>query len=172
MDELDHLRAALPAAAEDVSHNLDKVLRGGTVLSERQRWGVALASAYAARSSRLTNAVLAHASPLGEDLLEDARVAAVLMAQSNVYYRFRHLVEKPSYESKHPRLTMSRRSRVANKLDYELFALAVSAIHGCGSCVKHHESTALTLGAGEDHVNDAVRIAATLHATAIALEIV
>ena len=34
--------------------------------------------------------------------------AAVLMAMNNVYYRFRHMVGKPSYQTKPARLRMNR----------------------------------------------------------------
>lgn len=160
---------ALPATAADVARNLQRVLGDESSLNERQRWGVALASAYASRSPALSAAVKAEiADPA---LLEDAEVAAILMAQNNVFFRFRHLLAKPSYLSHHSRLAMSKRSEVANKADYELFALAVSAIHGCESCIRHHEQAALELGLSEQHANDAVRIAAVIHAAAVALEV-
>lgn len=168
VDDLRALIEALPAVAGDIALNLQRVLWEASTLSEPQRWGVALASAYAARCPRLSAAVKAHAPA---DVVEDAQVAAVLMAQNNVYFRFRHQVGKASYQQHHSRLVMSRRARVANKHDYELFALAVSALHGCESCVRHHEQAALELGLREEQVNDAMRIAAIIHATAVALEV-
>ena len=57
-----------------------------------------------------------------------------------------------------------------NKLDFELFSLAVSAIHGCGACLVAHERTVLGGGLSEDNVHDAVRIAAVVHAAAVSLE--
>jgi alkyl hydroperoxide reductase subunit D len=46
----------------------------------------------------------------------------------------------------------------------------VSAINGCEMCVRAHEKTVTEGGLTPDHVNDAVRIAATICATAVALE--
>ncbi|HEX5656734.1 MAG TPA: carboxymuconolactone decarboxylase family protein [Polyangiales bacterium] len=163
------MHLALPAAAADVSRNLERVLSDASSLNVRQRWGVALASAYASRSRALSAAVKAEIDDAS--VIEDARVAAVLMAQNNVFFRFRHLLAKPSYQAHHSRLAMSKRSEVANKADYELFALAVSAIHGCESCIQHHEQAALALGLREEQANDAVRIASVIHATAVALEL-
>ena len=101
-------------------------------LSEPQRWGVAVASAIAARSPRLRDAVLAAAaSAVDAAVVEDARAAAALMAMNNVYYRFRHMVGKPGYAEMRAGLRMNRPA---------------------------------------EHVNDAVRIAATLYAAAVALE--
>jgi len=57
-----------------------------------------------------------------------------------------------------------------NRVDFELMALAVSAINGCESCVRAHEKTVTDAGLTPDRVNDAVRIAATIQATAVALE--
>jgi alkyl hydroperoxide reductase subunit D len=67
---------------------------------------------------------------------------------------------------------MSRLAQPAtNKLDFELFALGVSAINACEACVKAHEKAVLDGGLTEEHVHDAVRIAATIAATAIASSI-
>jgi alkyl hydroperoxide reductase subunit D len=52
----------------------------------------------------------------------------------------------------------------------ELFALAVSALNGCEACVRAHEKVVLEGGLTEEHVLDAVRIAATIQAVAVALE--
>jgi lipoyl-dependent peroxiredoxin subunit D len=58
-----------------------------------------------------------------------------------------------------------------NKVDFELFCLAVSAINGCEACVRAHEQVVVEGGLGEEHVHDAVRIAAVVSAAAVALEI-
>jgi alkyl hydroperoxide reductase subunit D len=78
---------------------------------------------------------------------------------------------KPEYAQKAPRLRMNRLSQPASsKLNFELFSLAVSAIHGCEACVQSHDKVVLAGGMTEDHVNDAIRIAAVFHAVAIALQ--
>jgi lipoyl-dependent peroxiredoxin subunit D len=171
MAALDELRNRLPEAAKDIKLNLQNVLQDGT-LSPAQRYGVAIASAIAARSTELRDALLADAPPeAGEAVIEDAKAAAALMAMNNVYYRFRHMVGKPSYADRPARLRMNRLVNPAtNKLDFELFSLAASAITGCETCVRAHEDVVTKHGVTEDQVNDAVRIAATIHATAIALE--
>jgi alkyl hydroperoxide reductase subunit D len=173
MESLEALRAALPEPAKDIKLNLQTVLTGQSSLNEAQRWGVALSSAYASREPRVVSALLAEASKLQSPaLIDDAKAAAALMAMNNIYYRFRHMVEKDVYETKPARLRMNRIAQPAtNKLDFELFSLAVSAINGCGACVKAHEKVVLEGGLNEDQVNDAVRIAATVHAAAVALEI-
>jgi alkyl hydroperoxide reductase subunit D len=171
VDALEQLRAAIPDAAKDIRLNLQAVLRGGS-LSEPQRWGVAAAAAVAARHPRLREAVLAAASTAaGAAVVEDARAAASLMAMNNVYYRFRHMVGKPIYREKPAGLRMNRLMQPAtNRVDFELMSPAVSAINGCETCVRAHEKTVTDGGLTADQVNDAVRIAATIYAAAVALE--
>ena len=99
------------------------------------------------------------------------RAAAAIMAMNNVYYRFRHMVGKPIYSEKPAGLRMNRLVQPAtNKADFELFSLAVSAINGCEMCIRAHEKAVIDGGLTPDHVNDAVRIAATMQAAAVALE--
>ena len=58
----------------------------------------------------------------------------------------------------------------APKADFELVCLAVSALNGCEACIQAHEKAVLEGGLTEDHVHDAVRIAAVVSAAAVALE--
>lgn len=172
MERINAIRESLPEAARDIRLNLQSVLTPGT-LNADQTWGTALACAYAARNEKLTAAVLGDAKAAGvaDAVLEDAKAAAVLMGMNNVYYRFRHLIGKEAYSQKPARLRMLRIQQVtSNKLDFELFCMAVSAINNCESCLRSHEGVVLEGGLTEDHAHDAVRIAATLHAAAVALE--
>ncbi len=170
MSSLDALRDRLPEAAKDIKLNLQAVLTDGP-LSVQQRWGVAVASAAASRHPALYEAIAADArGATSEALVEDGVAAAALMAMNNVYYRFGHLVGKPSYSAFPARLRMNRLVKPAtNRTDFELFSLAVSAINGCGTCVQAHEKVVIEGGLTEEQVHHAVRIAATVHAAAVAL---
>lgn len=172
MSSLESLRESLPEAAKDIKLNLQSVLQPGA-LSPAQRWGVAVASAIAARNPELRDAVVAAArAEVDAAVVEDAMAAASIMAMNNVYYRFRHIVGKPSYSEKPARLRMNRLVKPAtSKVDFELFSLAVSAINGCEACVRSHEQIVIEGGLSEDQVHDAIRIAATLHAAAVSLEL-
>jgi lipoyl-dependent peroxiredoxin subunit D len=173
LPDLEAVRGALPESARDIKLNLQAVLQGGAgPLTDPQRWGVALASAYASRNPDVTQAVLAEArASVTADVIDDARAAAALMGMNNVYYRFRHMVGKSRYSEMPARLRMNRLAKPAtNQVDFELFSLAVSAINGCETCVRAHEKVVTDGGLTEEHVHDAVRIAATVAAAAIALE--
>lgn len=172
MTNLDALRQSIPDIARDIRLNLQTVLTGGALTAE-QRWGVALASAVASRNAELTAAVLADAEKeASAPVVEDALAAAAVMAMNNVYYRFRHLVGKESYSQKPARLRMNRLAQPASsKVNFELFALAVSAINNCEMCVRSHEQIVVDGGLTEDQVHDAVRIAAVINSAAVALEL-
>jgi alkyl hydroperoxide reductase subunit D len=169
---LETLRARIPEAARDIKLNLQAVLSSGSLTAE-QRWGVAVAAAIAARNSELRDAVLADAqAAVSPAVIADGQAAAALMAMNNVYYRFRHMVGQPGYAQIPARLRMNRLAQPAtSRTDLELFSLAVSAINGCEMCVQAHEKVVREGGLSEEQVNDAVRIAATLQAAAVALEL-
>jgi alkyl hydroperoxide reductase subunit D len=169
MSGLEAIRECLPDAARDIKLNLQAVMQVAT-LSGAQRYGVAIATAASARDTVLRDALIADArTEVEPGVIEDAIAAAALMSMTNVYYRFRHLVGKPGYGEMPARLRMNRLANpAANKLDFELFALAVSAVNGCETCVKAHERVLVSGGMTEEQIHDAVRIAAVVHATACA----
>jgi alkyl hydroperoxide reductase subunit D len=171
MEAIDRLRDGMPPYAKDIQLNLSSVLQGGA-LSDDQRWGVAVACAVAVGQPALREAVLADAATkVGEAVLDDAKAAAAIMAMNNVYYRFRHMVGKESYRARPARLRMNRIAQPkTDKATFELLCLAVSAINGCESCVRSHEHAVVEGGLTEEHVNDAVRIAAVVRAAGTVLD--
>ncbi len=171
MEALKALAECWPDSARDIRLNLQVVLQEGA-LTPRLRFGIALASALASRQGELREAILRDGrTHLDEAMVDDAQAAAALMSMNNVYYRFRHMIGKESYQQLPARLRMNRiASPKTDKGSFELLCLAVSAIHGCETCVKSHEQAVLANGITEAQVNDAVRIAAVIHAAAVTLE--
>ena len=174
MNTLEGIREALPGYARDLQLNLGTVLTpaGAPGLTERQIWAVALASAAASRNAAFSARLQAlAASHLDAAHVSAAHAAASIMAMNNVYYRFLHLVEDPEYAKLPARLRMNViGSPGIARADFELLALAVSALNGCGSCVASHERGLRQQGVGREAVQSAVRIAATVHAVARVLE--
>jgi alkyl hydroperoxide reductase subunit D len=173
MEQTAKLAEGFPDVAKDVRINLQNVLTPAT-LNADQVWGTAIACAHAARNDALKTALEtdARAAGVADGVVADAKAAAVLMGMNNVFYRFKHVIGKEDYDKKPARLRMQRLSQVtSNKADFELFCLAVSAINNCHSCIASHEAAVIKQGLTEDHVLDAVRIAATIHAAAFAIEL-
>jgi alkyl hydroperoxide reductase subunit D len=167
---LETIRDALPGYARGLALNLGTVLTlaGAPGLTERQIWAVALATAAASDNAEFTRSMQALATQhLDAAHVSAAHAAAAVMAMNNVYYRFLHLVQDEEYAKLPARLRMNV---IGNpgiaKADFELLALAVSAINGCGTCVASHERQLRTHGSTREAVQSAVRIAATVHAVA------
>jgi lipoyl-dependent peroxiredoxin subunit D len=174
MDTLEGIREALPGYARDLQLNLGTVLSaaGAPGLSERQIWSVALAAAIASRNAEFTRRLQTLAAQrLDAAHVSAAHAAAAIMAMNNVYYRFLHLVEDEEYAKLPARLRMNAiASPGIARADFELLALAVSAVNGCGSCVASHERQLRQHGFEREALQSAVRIAATVHAVARVLE--
>jgi alkyl hydroperoxide reductase subunit D len=170
---LDALRDTLPDELKDIRLNVGAVLTGEN-LEPPQAVGVAIAAARFVRCEPLTQALEADLRAAHGDaataVISDAVAAAGLMAMNTVYYRFRHMLAKESYEARSPRLRMSRMAQPATtKLDFELMSLGCAALAGCELCIKNHEASLVHLGASEDACHDAVRIAAVINAAACGL---
>lgn len=172
MEQLETLRAEIQEPAKDLKVNLSNVLKSDA-LSESQGWGVLLASAFFLRNERVASAALADAqSVVDAAVIEDAKAAAALMGMNTVFYRFRHLLEKPDYEKIPAKLRMQRMASPAGeKLDFELYSLACAALAGCGACIQAHEKQLIDGGLTSQHVHDTVRIAAVLAGFVTALEL-
>ena len=165
------IKDRLPATAKDLKLNLGTISRSEH-LTERQRLGTLVATALAARNPQLLAAAEEEAAErLGAEGLALAKAVASTMGMNNVYYRFAHLVEDPEYLTLPARLRMQAlASPEDDKLDRELWALAVSAVNGCGMCIQAHERTLREHGATKAQIQDAVRVAAVVSAVAAVLD--
>jgi alkyl hydroperoxide reductase subunit D len=168
---LDHLKSRLPDYAKDLRLNLGGIPSIAS-LTPQQLWGTALATAIASRNPDVVRAVDAVASEhLTEQARTAARSAAAIMAMNNIYYRFTHLSKHPDFQAMPARLRMNV---IANpgveKVDFELWSLAVSAVNGCGRCIEAHEDVLLTAGVSKEAIQDAIRIAAIVFSVAVTLE--
>ena len=168
---LEKLVECLPDYANDLRLNLRAVLNQAE-LTPLQLWGTAVASAAASRNRVLLEAIKAEAAKLLEPAMVDAALgASAIMGMNNIYYRFLHLAQHEKYSTMRSALRMNfTRGHGAPVVDFELWCVAVSAIHGCGKCVEAHEQKAREKGATEEAVLAVVRIASVVHAVAGVLE--
>ena len=169
---IDQLKDRLPEHAKDLRINLG-VIAGSTALTPQQAWGTALAAATTARNPDVAAAIAADAiTHLSPEAVNAARGAASIMGMNNVYYRFLHMMEDGGEYAQMPaRLRMQIIGRPGvDHLDFELWCLASSAITGCEACVRSHEKVVRDKGGTKEQVQDAVRIAAVVHAVALTLD--
>lgn len=165
------LKDRLPDYARDLKLNLGS-LAAETILNDTLKAGTFVAAAFASRNPEVIAAINAEfGGKLAPADFTAAKAAAAIMGMNNVYYRFMHLAENEEYS----RLPAKLRMNVIGvpgtaRENFELWSLAVSAINGCGACISSHEKVVRAAGMTAEQVQAAVRIAAVVHAAAVALE--
>jgi alkyl hydroperoxide reductase subunit D len=93
----------------------------------------------------------------------DAEIAEViactsLMNTNNVFYRFRHFMQKDFYTNQPAGIKMSiMMNPVTGKEFFELVSLVISAVNGCEMCVSSHEQSVLQHGSSEPKIFEAVK---------------
>jgi alkyl hydroperoxide reductase subunit D len=169
---LDTLIDTLPTSAKDLKLNFSSLVRNNMELTQQQLWGTVVATAIATRSATLTGAVLASArEQLSPQAYEAAKTVAAVMGMNNIWYRFHHLSTNERYSAMPARLRMNGlRGHGVEEVDFELWALAVSAINGCGKCVDAHEKVVREKGATEEIVSAVIRVASVIHAIGVVLD--
>jgi alkyl hydroperoxide reductase subunit D len=95
--------------------------------------------------------------------IAEAVACSSLLSANNVFYRFRHFMHKEKYNEIPARIKMNIMARpVTGKEFFELVSLAVSAVNGCEMCVTSHEASLIELGAKEERIFEAVRLASVI----------
>lgn len=165
------LKNRIPDYAKDIKLNLSNVTNSGS-LSDLQLWGSLLAAAFTMKNRHLADEVLEDCKDhLSEKDIEAVKAAVSIMSMNNVYYRSLHLLSNTSYGQLPARLRMNVIGNPGvDKATFELWSLVVSAINGCGMCLDAHEREVVEKGLSREAVQDALRIAAVIHATAVVLE--
>ncbi|MEU5385454.1 MULTISPECIES: alkyl hydroperoxide reductase [Kitasatospora] len=168
---LDELKAALPDYAKDLKLNLGSVI-GNSDLPEQQLWGTVLACAMATGSASVLRELEPEAKAnLKPEAYEAAKGAAAIMAMNNVYYRTLHLLSDKEYGTMRAGLRMNIIGNPGvDKVDFELWSFAVSAINGCGQCLDSHEGVLRKAGVDREVIQAAIKIAATVQAVAAVLD--
>lgn len=172
---LESLKNKIGDFAKDIRLNLSSVLtvEGAPDLTQNQIYGIALASAYSTRNASVIDAINSEvASTLSTAEIQAAKAAATIMAMNNIYYRFIHLVSDKEYSKLPAKLRMNViASPGIEKVDFELYSLAVSAINGCGMCMDAHVHEVTKAGVTKIGVQSAIRIAAVINAATQALDL-
>ena len=168
---IEALKGRLPDYAKDLKLNLGS-LAAEPALTEQQRAGTFIASALASRNAETIAAITAEFGPkLSAQALNATKAAAAIMGMNNIYYRFVHLAAAPDYKTLPAKLRMNVIAQPGvEKVDFELWSLAVSAVNGCGMCIDAHERELRKHGLSSEQVQAGARIAAVVHAVADVLD--
>lgn len=161
---LEQLSVADSKYLRDLKLNVKSVLTTESI-SPKESYLLALAIATNNNNTVLINAFAAKAKALeaSDAEIAEAQACASLLAANNVFYRFRHFVDKETYNNIPARLRMNiMMNPVLGKELFELVSLAVSAVNGCEMCVRSHEQSVLANGGSEQRIWDAIRIASII----------
>lgn len=168
---IDNLKNAMPEYAKDQKLNIGSLERNSE-LSEQQLWGTILASAAATRNDTVLSEIIDEAKEhLSEEAVEAALGAATVMAMNNVAYRAKGWLGDDYAQVKFGlRMNIISKPGV-EKVDFELWSLAVSSINGCEHCAVAHAKEVRDGGLTKEQVWEAVKIAATIQAVAQVVQI-
>ncbi len=164
---IEDLKSRIPDFAKDVRLNLSS-MAGDETLTPQQKYGLFVACGIASRNADVRKALVAEASAhVDATVVEAAKAAAAIMGMNNIYYRFVHLAGNKEYRTMPARLRMNVIGAPGiDKVDFELFSLAVSAMNGCGRCIDAHEQVLKNGGVTAEVIQTAVRIGAVMKAVA------
>ena len=174
MTNLKTLISNIPDYAKDIKVNLENLLsEQNQALTQKQIFGAALASAYATKEkSLIENLENESTLHLSDQELKAVKIATTLMAMNNIYYRFTHIIADKEYEKMSSGLKMKGIiEHGIEKVDFEIFTLAVSIINGCAGCIDAHANQMLKHGMTKTQIQMVAKIAATINAAAQILTI-
>ncbi|CAM3354479.1 carboxymuconolactone decarboxylase family protein [Asticcacaulis taihuensis] len=167
---IETLQSLIPAYAKDLSSNLTNLLNE-TIVNDQQKWGTFLSCAHAVGVPAVVKNIEAAASEImTPEAITAAKAAAAIMGLNNVYFRALHLMQNKEYEKMRAGLRMNILTNPGvDKVDFELWSLAVSAVNACGLCMDSHEKVLRNHGVTAVQIQAALRIASTVNAISAVL---
>ena len=166
---IESLQDQIPDYAKDLRLNLS-TLAAEETLSNQQKWGTFYATALASGNGDVIQTIESLAAQsISPEAMNAARSAASIMAMNNVYYKFAGMMGG-DYQTMPAKLRMNVIGNPGvDKVDFELWSLAVSAMNGCQFCVKAHEAVLAKAEISREQIQAAVRIAAVVSAISATL---
>lgn len=150
---------------KDLKINVGNVLNNTQYLDKKEALLLALSIAINEKFDLLKESFTKMAITAGATDAEIAEVVACtsLMNTNNVFYRFRHFMNKEFYSNQPAGIKMSiMMNPVLGKAFFELLSLVVSSINGCEMCVTSHEKSVLQHGYSESKIFEAIKLGAII----------
>jgi alkyl hydroperoxide reductase subunit D len=150
---------------KDLKINTGNVLHNNLHLTRREALLLAYAAAVNEHFKPLKHSLARLAEEAGASQAEIAEVTAAvsLMNTNNVFYRFRHFMQKDVYSNQPAGIKMSIMiNPVTGKEFFELVSLVISALNGCEMCVTSHEQSVLNHGGSQQKIFEAVKLGAVI----------
>lgn len=161
--------------AKDIRLNISSILTGTTPtdLTNNQILGVTLAVSFATGNTKLIETVQSSlTSELSQEEVHAAKSAAAIMAMNNVYYRSINQISDASFKKLPTGLRMQVIGRPGiDKVTFELYCLAISALNGCGHCLDSHSQVLQKANISNQDIQLAIKIASVIQAAHISITI-
>lgn len=160
------LKDKLPDYAKDTRLNLEAVFLRSSLTTD-----VALGCAYAAVITMGdTDLIRFFRNVLDASIQEPAHVAAITMAQNNIWYPYAETIRSVLSGDNNPRLRMNAIVTYASP-DFEAYSLAASIVGKCHFCIEAHAKSLEKEGWTIDQIRDVGRVVATISAVAKGLRL-
>lgn len=150
---------------KDLKINVGNALNNTQYISRKEALLIALAVAVNEKFTLLQDSFTNLAKEAGAAEAEIAEIIActALMNTNNIFYRFRHFMQKDFYSNQPAGIKMTiMMNPVLGKEFFELVSLVVSSVNGCEMCVSSHEQSVLQHGSSESRVFEAVKTGAII----------
>ena len=150
---------------KDLKINVSNVLNNTQYLNKKEALLLAYAVAVNEKFDLLKDSFRAQAQEAGANEAELAEIVSCtsLMNANNVFYRFRHFMNKDFYTNTPAGIKMSiMMNPVLGKEFFELVSLVISSINGCEMCITSHEQSILQHGGSESRILEGVKLGAII----------
>ena len=150
---------------KDLKINVSNVLNNTQYLNKKEALLLAYAVAVNEKFDLLKDSFRAQAQDAGANEAELAEIVSCtsLMNANNVFYRFRHFMNKDFYTNTPAGIKMSiMMNPVLGKEFFELVSLVISSINGCEMCITSHEQSILQHGGSESRILEGVKLGAII----------
>lgn len=166
MDFLNSIKELIPDYAKDIRLNIDGTIARSS-LEGNDAVGVALAAAFAAKSRKIIDIILA-SDALTPEQSNAALTASALMGMNNVWYPYLEYADDADLKSQPAQLRMNAYATNGgvDKRRFEMYALSASIVGKCHFCVKSHFELLQKEGMTATQLRDVGRIAAVVNAAA------
>jgi alkyl hydroperoxide reductase subunit D len=164
MEFLNSIKELIPDYAKDIRLNIDGTIARSS-LEGNDAVGVALAAAFAAKSRKIIDIILASGA-LAPTESDAVLTAASLMGMNNVWYPYLEMADDADLKGQPAQLRMNAYANNGgvDKRRFEMYALAASIVGKCHYCVKSHYELLRKEGMSAVQLRDVGRIAAVVNA--------
>lgn len=164
MEFLTSIKNLIPDYAKDIRLNMDSTIARSS-LEGADAVGVALAAAFAARSTEIVG-IIKNSGALPEDQMNAALTAASLMGMNNLWYPYVEMADNEDLKNQGAQLRMNAYATNGgvSKKHFEMYALSASIVGKCHFCVKSHFELLQKEGMSTTQLRDVGRIAAVINA--------